>query len=206
MTRQTAAISMCVALCVCQFAPAWAGKFNKRVSIGEPAPQWAGLEGIDGKPHSRDDYKDAPVLVLAFICNHCPVAAAYEDRLIQLTKDFKSKKVAVVAINCNTNEADRLDKMKARAEEQGFNFDYLYDPSQQTARALGATVTPHLFVLDKNRKIAYMGAFDDNLNPAKVETRYVREAVEALLAGKPPEVAESFQFGCAIQYEAQEKE
>jgi len=170
------------------------------VEIGNAAPSWKGLDGVDGKKHGLDDYKDAKVLVVAFTCNSCPVAKAYEDRFISFVKDYKEKGVAFVAINCNNIPADRLDKMKERAEKKGSHFDYVYDPSQKSGRAYGATVTPHLFVLDKNRRIAYMGAFDNNMAPSKVENHYVRDAVEALLAGKQPEISETRQFGCGIKY------
>jgi len=180
---------------------ALAGKYNKKLNIGDPAPTFRGLVGIDDKTHSLDDYRDAKVVVICFTCNHCPVAVAYEDRFIQFVKDYKDKGVAFVAINVNTIRADRLDKMKERAEKKGFNFDYLYDPSQKIGRAYGATVTPHLFVLDGQRRIAYMGAFDDSKNPNRVKHHYVKDAVDALLAGQTPPVTETRQFGCSIKYE-----
>lgn len=176
------------------------GKFNKMLAIGDPAPDFKSLPGTDDKQHSLSDYKDAKLVVVTFTCNKCPVAVAYEDRLIEFTKKYSDKGVAHVAINVNDVEADRLDKMKERAEKKGFNFDYLFDESQESARAYGATVTPHLFVLDQKRQIAYMGAFDDNNDPSKVKENYLIDAVEALLAGKKPEVAESQQRGCGINY------
>ena len=116
--------------------------------------------------------------------------------------EFSTKIVGeIYAINVNNLPADRLDKMRERAEKKGFNFDYLYDSSQATGRAYGATVTPHLFVLDRNRKIAYMGAFDDAINPSKVQAHYIADAVDTLLAGKKPEVTETRQRGCGILYE-----
>ena len=178
-----------------------AADFNKVLDVGDKAPTFKGLIGIDDERHSLSDYNDAKVVVIAFTCNHCPVAVAYEDRFVQFTKEYKDKGVAFVAINVNNLPADRLDRMKERAEKKGFNFDYLYDPTQKVGRNYGATVTPHMFVLDKDRRIAYMGAFDDSQNPNKVKEEYVRDAVDALLRGEEPEVKESRQFGCSIKYE-----
>lgn len=176
-------------------------KFNRVIDIGAKAPDWSDLPGVDGKTHSLSEFREAKAIVLVFTCNHCPVAKQYEERLIQFAKAHE-KQVQVVAISVSHNGADRLDKMKARAAEKGFPFPYLYDESQQSARAYGATVTPHFFVLDADRKIAYMGAFDDNIfEPAKVEKHYLLDAVEAVLAGDEPKVKESLQRGCAIDYE-----
>ena len=176
-------------------------KFNKVLNIGDKAPDWTDFPGIDGKTHSLGEYRDAKAIVLVFTCNHCPVAKQYEERLMQFAKAHE-KRVQVVAISVSHNGADRLDKMKARAAEKRFPFPYLYDESQKSARAYGATVTPHFFVLDADRKIAYMGAFDDNIfEPEKVEKHYLVDAVEAVLAGNEPKVKESLQRGCAIDYE-----
>ena len=182
-------------------ATACAGKHNKKVNIGDKAPQFKQLIGVDGKKHRTAEFKDAGVMVVCFTCNHCPVAVAYEDRFKEFTKQYKDKGVAFVAINVNNLAADKLPKMKERAKDKKFNFPYLYDPTQQIARDFGATCTPHLFVLCKKRKIAYMGAFDDNIKPDKVAKHYVRNAVDALLAGKAPEVTETLQTGCGIKYE-----
>jgi len=170
-------------------------------SVGEAAPDWSALPGVDGKKHSLSDYKDAKLIVLVFTCNHCPVAVAYEKRLIQLQKDYQSKGVQVVAVNVNTIAADRLDKMKERAEERGFNFPYLYDASQKIGRAYGAKVTPHIFLLDQARKIAFVGPIDDNQSEKKVETHHVRDALDALLAGKQPPETNVKPFGCGIKYD-----
>jgi len=156
--------------------------------------------GIDGERKGIASYNKADLLVIAFTCNHCPVATMYEDRFIQFVRDYESKGVAFVAISVSRLPSDGLDKMKQRADERGFNFDYLHDPGQTTGHAYGATVTPHVFVLNKSRRIAYMGAFDDKMNSATVTRHYLRDAVDALLAGKQPEIAETRQFGCAIAY------
>jgi len=140
-------------------------------------------------------------VVVVFTCNHCPVAQAYQDRLIQLATDYAGKGVRLVAINVNNLAVDKLPKMKERAAEKGFPFPYLYDPTQAIGRAYGATVTPHVFLLNKSRHIVYMGAIDDSQDPTKVKTHYLRDALDALLAGQPPAPAATQQFGCGIKYE-----
>jgi len=172
-----------------------------KLKIGDPAPSFSELIGVDDKKHSLSDYKDAKVIVLIFTCNHCPVAVAYEDRIIALQKDYKDKGVQVIAVNVNNIPADRLDQMKIRAEKKGFNFPYLYDETQKIARDYGAEVTPHVFVLCQQRKLAYTGAIDDSQNPEKVKTHFLREAIDALLAGKEPPQTVTKHFGCSIKYE-----
>lgn len=196
MTRRLAALGL-MWLVVFSGACARAAE----VKIGDAAPDFSGIIGIDDQKHSLADYKDAKLVVLVFTCNHCPVAVAYEDRLVALQNDYKAKGVQVVAVNVNNLPADRLDQMKIRAEKKGFNFPYLYDPTQKMGHDYGATVTPHVFVLDGQRKIAYIGAIDDSQNPQKVTTHYLRDALDALLAGKEPPKAVTRQFGCSIKYE-----
>lgn len=174
---------------------------KKSVEIGDKAPEWAKLEGVDGKSHSLADLKAAKAIAVVFTTNHCPVAKAYEERLVELHKEFKDQGVELVAINVNNNEADRLPKMKERAEEKGFEFAYLYDPTQKIGRAFGATVTPHAFLLDGDHKVVYMGAIDDNQDAEKVTKHFLKDAIGAVLAGEAPEPATTKQFGCGIQYE-----
>src|SRR5262249_49015213 len=156
-------------------------------------PSYAGLEGVDGETHALTDLKDKDVVVLCITCNHCPVAVAYEDRIIAFSKQYcgADSKVAFVAINVNNNDADKLPRMKERAQEKGFRFAYLYDPSQKIGRELGASVTPEFFVLNKARKVVYMGAMDDEMNPEKVKHRYLEDAVKAVLKGEAPAQAET---------------
>jgi peroxiredoxin len=177
------------------------GKKPKAASIGDAGPAWSKLEGVDGKKHALADLKETKAVLVVFTCNHCPVAKAYEDRLIEIERDYKDLGVALVAINVNNMEADKLPAMKERAKEKGFKFQYLYDPSQEIGRAYGATVTPHAFILDGKRKVAYMGAIDDNIDAEKAEKHFVRDALDAVLAGKNPEPAKTKQFGCGIGYE-----
>jgi peroxiredoxin len=181
-----------------------AGRFNKVLSIGDVAPSWKDLPGIDGKRHSLADLKDAKAIVLVFTSNACPVAAAYEERLIRFTKSYRDKGVAVVAINVSDLGEGALEKMKRHARERGFNFPYLHDPSQEAGRKYGASCTPSLFLLDAGRKVAYMGAFDDHNDPSAVTKEYLRNAVDAVLSGKPPVTTESRPRGCLIEYESKQ--
>ncbi len=174
---------------------------QSKLQIGDAAPGWADIVGTDDQKHALADYKEAKLLVLVFTTNHCPVAQAYQERLVALAKDYQPKGVQVVAVNVNKIEPDRLEAMKKRAKEKGFNFPYLYDATQKIGRDYGAAVTPHVFVLDKDRKIAYMGAVDDNMNVEKVKKHYLREAVDALLAGKTPPQTVTTPVGCGIRYE-----
>jgi peroxiredoxin len=180
---------------------ALAGKFNPTRNIGDVAPDFKDLPGTDGKPHSLSEFADRDALVVVFTCNSCPTAVDYEARLIELTEKLgASGKAAVIAINANQVADDQLPKMKERADARKFNFAYVRDDSQQIAKAYGATVTPEFFVLDKNRRIVYMGALDDSTDPAGVKTRYVEEAVAAVLAGKAPAVSETVGRGCLVRY------
>jgi peroxiredoxin len=180
--------------------PMQAGKFNRRVEVGSAAPVWKDLVRTDGKKRSLDDYRMAKILVIVFTSNSCPVSQLYEDRLIRFANEQRPHGVAFVAINCSLLPSDSLEKMGDRSRDKHFNFDCLSDPSQQTGRDYGATVTPQFFVLDQGRKIAYMGKFDDEIEPEKVQHKYVENAVGALLAGKRPELGETRATGCGIDY------
>ena len=189
-------LAVAAALLLALSASSFAGKYNKALNIGQKAPAWNGLIGVDGKRYSLSDHKKVNGVAVVFTCNSCPVAVNYEDRLIQFAKDYKAKGIDVVAINVSNRPPDRLDKMKVRAQEKKFNFLYLYDPTQKTARAYGATCTPHVFLLNQKREIAYMGAIDDNQTATRVKKHYLREAADAILLE-----TETKQFGCSIKYE-----
>lgn len=182
-------------------AAAFAGEYNKTLSVGDVAPVWKDLEGTDDKKHSLDDLKAKDAVVLVFICNSCVVAEDYEDRIIAFAdKHCKDSKAALVAINVNTIKEDQLPKMKERAEKRKFNFAYLYDPSQEIAKKYGARFTPEFFVLGKDRKIAYMGAMDDKSKAADVKENYLVPALEAALTGKPAATGETIGRGCRIRF------
>lgn len=193
---------LALALVVASAALAASSCYADKPKIGDQAPQWSGIPGVDGKQHSLSDYQDAKLIVIVFTCNHCPVAVAYEDRLIELQKDYQDKGVQLIAINVNTMPNEQLDKMKERAQEKDFNFPYLHDASQKTARDYGATNTPHVFVLDPNRKLAYRGGIDDNFQKADaVKKQYLRSALDSLLAGKELAQADTPHPGCGIKWE-----
>lgn len=166
------------------------------VKIGDAAPDFQ-AQTVDGKTLTLADAKGSKVTVITFMSYTCPVAAAYEDRLVAFVKQYEHKGVAFFALNVNVTED--LQGMKAQAEKQRFNFPYAYDASGKSATAYGARVTPHVFIVDQDGKIAYVGAFDDNMSSDKVTHKYVADAVDALLAGQRPLVAETKAFGCSIK-------
>lgn len=176
-----------------------AGKFNKTLSIGDAAPTWDELDGADGKKHAFAEFKDKDVLVVVFTCNSCPVAEAYEDRILAFAA--ANPNVGLVAINVNTGKDDALPAMKTRAAKKKFGFPYLYDPTQEIARKYGAKFTPEFFVLNKDRKIAYMGAMDDKSPPGEAKAKHLEAAVKAAADGKKAEVGEtSAAAGCGIKF------
>lgn len=162
------------------------------------------LPGVDGKNHSLSEFKDKKALITVFSCNHCPYVQAYEDRLIDIQKDYGPKGAQVVAINSNESDnypEDSFENMAARAKMKKFNFPYLRDESQNVARSYGATHTPHIFLFDQRGDLRYTGKIDDNWQePSKVQRRYLREALDALLAGKPISEPETFAIGCTIKW------
>jgi peroxiredoxin len=174
---------------------------QKKLGVGDAAPAWKDLVGVDDQKHSLGEHADAKAVVVVFTCNHCPVAKAYEDRIVEIATDYADKDVDVVAINVSNLDADKLPAMKERAEEKGFKFNYLYDPSQEIARSYGAAVTPHVFLLDGERNIAYIGAIDDNMKADKATKPYLRDAIDAVLAGSKPETDSTKPVGCGIKYE-----
>ncbi|HXB91228.1 MAG TPA: redoxin family protein [Puia sp.] len=183
------------------------------LAIGADAPDFS-LPATDGKMYSLASFHTAKVLVIVFTCNHCPTAQAYEDRLIQLTKDYSNKGVAVVAIMPNDPQSIRLDElgytdmgdsfreMKERAARKHFNFPYLYDgKTENTSRKYGPIATPHVFIFDKQRHLRYSGRVDDVEKPTKTPTTLdTRNAIDALLAGKEPPVTTTKVFGCSIKW------
>ncbi|MFL5339191.1 MAG: thioredoxin family protein [Gemmataceae bacterium] len=177
------------------------------LKIGAPAPSFSNLDTTDGKTISLDDLKGKDVLVIVITCNHCPVAGAHEDRLIAFAKKYcgEGNKIGLVAINVNNSPPDRLDKMKERAKEKGFNFPYAYDPSQKIAEQLGAVCTPEFWVFDKGRKLAYHGAFDDDWKGENVKEQYLIPAVEALLKGDRVKKTTTRAVGCGIEYQKADK-
>ena len=182
---------------------AWAGKYNPTMEIGQAAPSWSELPTAMGKTSSLNDFADKELVVVAFSCNSCPYAVDYEDRIIDFCKKHcgRDGKVGFVMINVNKAKDDLLPAMKKRATEKKFSFPYSFDESQKIAKDFGATRTPEFFVLDKDRKVAYMGAMDDSPDSKKVKQRYLEDAVTSLLSGGKPGVTETVAIGCNVRYE-----
>ena len=195
---------MCVLMLavLCRAGVLAAGEFNDVLKIGDPAPAWEKLPGTDDKEHSLSDLKDKDVVVVVFTCNSCPIATDYEERLLALAKKYcgPSDRAAMVAINVNRVEADLLPAMKARAQEKGYTFPYLFDETQKIAKDYGAVFTPEVFVLNKARKVVYMGGIDDNSRVSEVKEHYLEPAIQAALKGEPAKPAETVARGCRIRY------
>ncbi len=183
------------------FAPA--GKYNKVLSLGDAAPAWKDLDGTDGKKHALADLEDSEFVVVVFTCNSCAISVGYEDRILAFAQKHAAPKsgVTIVAINVNTIKADAMPEMKARSEKKKFPFAYLYDPSQAIAKKYGATTTPEFFVLDKTRKVVYLGALDDKLDPDEATTNHLVEALAVARGAKKQIEAETLPRGCKIRFE-----
>ncbi len=161
------------------------------------------LKGIDGKTYSMKDFADKKAVVVMFSCNHCPYVQAYETRMVQLQQDYLPKGVTLVAINSNdeTNyPEDSFPNMVKRAKENGFNFPYLRDETQEVARQYGGICTPHVFAFDQNQVLQYKGRIDDSRYPEQVKVHDLRNALDVILAGEKPTVKETRPFGCSIKW------
>jgi thiol-disulfide isomerase/thioredoxin len=204
-------------LAICAFwcfsAPAAESTRYPVLPIGSPAPDFD-LPGVDGKRHTLKDFAKAKLLAIIFTCNHCPTAQAYEERIKALATEYQPRGVAVVAINPNSPTAvradelgytdldDTLDAMKIRAAHQKFNFPYLDDGETEAfSKKLGPVATPHVFIFDAERKLRFQGRIDNNEREDLVKTRDTRDALEALLAGRAPAVAETKVFGCSTKWD-----
>ena len=183
------------------------------LAIGATAPDFK-LKGVDGKMYDLAAFAKSKILVIVFTCNHCPTAQAYEERLKQLTTDYTSKGVQVVAISPNDPRSVRLDElgysdmgdsyaeMVQRAKDKQYNFPYLFDgETQEIANKYGPVATPHVFIFDKKRKLQYSGRIDDVENPKKTpKTNDTRNALEEMLAGKSVSVPTTKTFGCSVKW------
>ena len=187
--------------------PVHSGEFNEVLSIGDAAPVWSNLPGTDGKSHSLADYKGKAAVVLVFTCASCPTAVDYEDRINDLAKRLggPNGKVAVVAVCVNRVKGDSLAELTERAKQREFAFDYLHDESQKIAKDYGAIFTPEFYVLGRDRKLVYMGAFDDKTDAALVQQRHVETAITAVLKDEPPAVKETIARGCRVRYVRERK-
>jgi len=186
--------------------------------IGAAAPDFD-LPGVDGRNWALKDFAEAKALIVVFTCNPCPTAQYYETRIKQIVADCKAKGVALVAISPNDPKSVRLDElgwtdlsdsfaeMKLRAKERKFNFPYLYDgDTESVSRAYGPVATPHVFVFDTARKLRYVGAIDDSERIQHVKKQYLRDALDALLAGKEPPVSQTKVVGCSVKWAGKESQ
>ncbi len=170
--------------------------------IGDTATDFK-LKSVDGKMYSMSDYKKAKGFIIVFTCNHCPFAKKYEVRINDLAKNYKSKGYILLAINPNDpvlEPTDNYEMMQQRAKEKGFVFPYMLDEGQKIYPQYGATKTPHVFLLDKNRVVKYIGAIDDNVDSAAdVKDKYLENAIAALESGKTPSPEVTKAIGCSIK-------
>lgn len=173
------------------------------LNVGQSAPDFH-LPGVDGKTWSLADFADARLLIVLFSCNHCPYVIGSEDRIRKLVADDDPRGVRLIAINSNETEnhpTDSFEHMKRRAREKQYNFPYVRDESQDIAKAYGALRTPHFFVFDQQRKLRYTGRMDDNpRNPGQERTHELRDAIDALLAGKEPPITATNPIGCNVKW------
>lgn len=171
------------------------------LSIGDEAIGFDLPNVRDGRI-ALDDYNDKEAVVVIFTCNHCPYAQAWEDRLIQIAEDYADdvRFVAISANDASKYPADSPQNMQQRAEEKGYPFPYLYDESQEVARAYGAERTPEVFLFDSEGKLRYHGAPDDNYEEPQMETPYLRNALDAVLAGEEVPIAQTPPVGCTIKW------
>ncbi|MFP4441476.1 MAG: thioredoxin family protein [Chloroflexaceae bacterium] len=173
-----------------------------KLNLGDKAVPFS-LLGVDDQAYVFDDYADL-IRVVIFSCNHCPYVRAWEDRMVQIQADYADRGIRFLVINANdavkyTN--DSFPRMQERAREKSFNFPYLYDETQEVARAYGAERTPEVFLFDQQGILRYHGTIDDNYDdPAAVRRHYLREALDAVLLGSLPPTAETQPVGCTIKW------
>lgn len=180
---------------------------NTGYQVGDKARDFK-LKNVDGKMLSMADYKDAKGFIVTFTCNTCPYSVAYEDRIIALHNKYAPKGYPVIAINPNDVTASPKDSyadMQQRAKDKKFPFAYLHDETQEITRAYGATRTPHLYIVQKQKdntyKVAYIGTIDDNSRDAsKVEKKYAEAALDELVANKAVSQPNTKAIGCTIKW------
>lgn len=176
---------------------------SQMVPLGSPAKDFK-LLGVDGRQYSLESFKGKKLLVIVFMCNHCPYVKATISRLIEIQKDYRERGVQLVGINPNDDEAypeDSFENMKKYYENWGVNFPYLRDECQEIARSYDAVCTPDIFVYGPERKLLYRGRIDDNWqDEAKVTRRDLRDTIEAILEGKPVSEDQYPSMGCSIKW------
>jgi peroxiredoxin len=176
---------------------------SRDLPLGTPCPDFR-LRAVDGATVARDDFRDHPVLVVMFICNHCPYVQAVEDRIVALAREYGPRGVQLVGICANDPTDypdDRPERLLQRWRDKRYGFPYLVDETQDVARAFAAVCTPDIYVFDRDRKLAYHGRIDDNWQqPAKVKRRELAGALDALLAGNQPPREQVASIGCSIKW------
>ncbi|HEY2902817.1 MAG TPA: thioredoxin family protein [Polyangia bacterium] len=172
-------------------------------ALGTACPSFS-LPAVDGGAYALSDFTASPVLVVMFICNHCPYVKAVEDRLIQLGRTYGPRGVQLVGVCSNdaaTYPDDSFDKLAARWRDKEYGFPYLHDETQDVARAFGAVCTPDIFVYDRDRRLAYRGRIDDSWkDESKVTRRELAAALDALLSGARPSAEQRPSMGCSIKW------
>ena len=162
------------------------------------------MKNVDGKMLSIADVTGKAGTLVVFTCNHCPFAKAWEERIVELGNTYAGKGVGVILVNANDpamHPDDGYEGMQAHAKDRGMKIPYVVDDTSAVARAFGASVTPEAFLFDKAGKLAYHGTIDDNRQePDKVTARYLKDALDAVVAGKKPAVPETKGLGCGIKF------
>jgi len=174
--------------------------------LGTPAPAFS-LVNVDGKTVSLDDFAEAPALLVIFLCNHCPYVKHVADPLARFTDEYLAKGVAVAGISSNdvaNYPADSPEQMVAEAELRGYRFPYLYDETQEVAKAYGAACTPDFYLFDRDRRLVYRGQFDSSRPESGIPVtgEDLRAAIDAVLAGKRPAAEQRPSIGCNIKWKA----
>jgi peroxiredoxin len=175
------------------------------LALGAKAPLAATkMKNVDGRMLSIADVAGKAGTLVIFTCNHCPFAKGWEQRIAELGASYAKKGIGVLLINANDpamHAEDDFAGTQARAKSLNLAVPYVIDETSNVARAFGASVTPEAFLFDAGGKLAYHGTIDDNhRDPAKVEKRYLKDALDAVVAGKPPAVRESKGLGCGIKF------
>jgi thiol-disulfide isomerase/thioredoxin len=188
-------------------AAAWAGESTGGLALGSKVPAAVAktkMKNVDGKMLSLTDVAGKSGTLVIFTCNHCPFARDWEQRIVELGNSYAGKGIGVVLVNANDptmHAEDGFDEMQAHAKNRGMKIPYVVDDTSAVARAFGASVTPEAFLFDKTGKLAYHGTIDDNRqDAAKVKARYLKDALDAVVAGKAPAVPETKGLGCSIKF------
>ncbi len=184
--------------------------YSQMTALGSEAPAFdlpvanPEVDGVERATRSLDDYTDAEALVVVFMCNHCPYVVHVEDALVEVARDYQARGARFVGISANEAQhypADSVENMTRRAQQKNYPFAYLYDASQQVARAYGAACTPEFFIYDRNRRLVYQGRFDETRPGLGAATGHdVRQALDELLASGAVTMEQFPAMGCNIKW------